>query len=65
MSNTMREKMGEVVSELVETNEKTAVVLADISVGYFHDAMQKHPERVLNLGIMEQTAVSLAAGFAL
>ena len=65
MSSSMRERMGEIVSELVEVDEKTAVVLADISVGYFSEASQKYPERVINLGIMEQTAVSLASGLAL
>ncbi|MEZ4659492.1 MAG: transketolase C-terminal domain-containing protein [Caldilineaceae bacterium] len=40
-------------------------MLADISTNYFRDAMQKHPARVINVGIMEQTAVSLAAGLAL
>jgi transketolase len=41
------------------------VVLADISTSYFRDASKKYPERVINVGIMEQTAVSLASGLAL
>lgn len=65
MSNSMRERMGTVVNELVENDEKTAVILADISTNYFQEAFRRYPNRVINLGIMEQTAVSLASGFAL
>jgi transketolase len=57
--------MGKVVNELIETDQRTALVLADISTDYFQEALKNYPERVINLGIMEQTAVSLAAGFAL
>lgn len=65
MSKSMRDRMGAVVSELIEADHNTAVVLADISTNYFGEAFKKFPERVVNLGIMEQTAVSLASGLAL
>lgn len=65
MSNSMRDRMGTVVNDLIKMDQKSALVLADISTNYFADALKDHPERVINLGIMEQTAVSLAAGFAL
>lgn len=65
MSDSMRDRMGKVVNELIESDPKTALVLADISTNYFRDAMQKHRARIINVGIMEQTAVSLAAGLAL
>ena len=65
MTNSMRDRMGAVVNELLATDEKTAVILADISTNYFQNAFGQYPERVVNVGIMEQTAVSLAAGFAL
>jgi transketolase len=61
----MRERMGAVVGELLEADPKTALVLADISSGYFKRQMQKYPYRVINVGIMEQTMISLAAGLAL
>jgi len=61
----MRDRMGAVISELLETDPDTALVLADISTGYFSRAFKEFPYRVVNVGIMEQTAVSLAAGFAL
>jgi transketolase len=57
--------MGQVVNDLIETDESTALILADIGKVYFLDALERFAERVINVGIMEQTAVSLAAGFAL
>lgn len=65
MTDTMRDRMGVVVSELVETDQNTALILADISKAHFLDVLENLPKRVINVGIMEQTAVSLAAGFAL
>jgi transketolase len=61
----MRDRMGAVVSDLLETDPKTALVLADISTDYFTRQFQKYPYRVVNVGIMEQTMLSLAAGLAL
>ena len=65
MADSMRDRMGKVVCDLIETDQKTALVLADIGTNYFVDALKNFPERVINLGIMEQTAVSVAAGLAL
>ena len=65
MPDSMRDRMGEVVSDLIETDHSTALILADIGKDRFWDALKNYPDRVINVGIMEQTAVSLAAGFAL
>jgi len=65
MPDSMRERMAAVVSELIESDPKTALVLADISAAYFRDTLRQYPDRAINVGIMEQTMVSLAAGFAL
>lgn len=61
----MREQMARTITDLMDGDPRLAVVLCDISVGLFAEAAAKHPSRVVNLGIMEQTAVSLAAGLAL
>jgi len=55
--------MGQTVKELIESDERLVVVLAEISTGYFEGT--SHPERVINVGIMEQTMTSVAAGMAL
>ncbi|MBN1583705.1 MAG: hypothetical protein JXA89_23565 [Anaerolineae bacterium] len=65
MPDSMRDRMAQVVSDLIGTDPGTALVLADISASYFRDAMKRFPHRVINVGIMEQTAVSVAAGLAL
>jgi transketolase len=61
----MRGAFGATVSDLVARDERVAVVLAEISTQYFAEAMRDHPDRVVNLGIMEQAMVGVAAGFAL
>jgi len=65
MPDTMRGRMAQVVSGLIETDPDTALILADIGKAQFLDLLQRFPERVVNVGIMEQTAVSVAAGFAM
>ena len=65
MPDTMRDRMAQVVSELIETDPNTALILADIGKADYLDVLERFPERAINLGIMEQTAVSLAAGFAM
>lgn len=62
---SMREQMASTLLDLLATDERLVVVLADISSGYFSDAETAYPNRVINVGIMEQTAVSLAAGYAI
>jgi transketolase len=61
----MRQAFGATVSDLVEHDERVAVVLAEISTSYFERAMANHPDRVVDVGIMEQTMVGVAAGFAM
>lgn len=65
IETTMRAQLARTVTDLMDTDPRLVMVLCDISAGLFDDAAAKHPGRVLNLGIMEQTAVSLAAGLAL
>lgn len=65
MESTMRAQMAATIGDLMSSDPRLFVVLADISEGYFDDASKRHPERVINLGIMEQTMLSLAAGLAL
>ena len=65
MLDSMRDRMGKVVCDLLETDPRTALILADISTNYFQEVKKKFSYRVINVGIMEQTAVSLAAGFAM
>jgi transketolase len=62
---TMREAFGRTASEIVEEDPDAAVVLAEISTEYFEECAARHPDRVINVGIMEQTMVGVAAGLAM
>lgn len=61
----MRERFVATTSELLDRDERLAVVLADISAAAFEEARRRHPDRVVNVGIREQLLVSFAAGLAL
>ncbi len=65
--DTMRDRFVAVTTDLLDTDPHTAVVLADIGVGRFADegAIDRHPDRIINVGIREQAMVGVAAGFAL
>jgi transketolase len=61
----MRAAFGSTVSDLVDRDDRVAVVLAEISAQYLAAAIHAHPGRVVNIGIMEQAMVGVAAGFAM
>ena len=65
--STMRDRFIDVSGELLEERPELALVLADISYSYFSAAgvVERHPGRVLNVGIREQLLVGFAAGLAL
>ncbi len=62
---TMRDRFEQVATKLLDDNPNLAVVLADIGVTGFAEAMARHPGRVINVGIREQLLISLAGGLAL
>jgi len=63
--SAMRERFASTATELLDRDERAAIVLAEISVGMFDRAMADHPARVVNVGIMEQTMVGVSAGLAM
>jgi transketolase len=60
----MRKVFQEVTSDLIQTHPELYLLLGDIGVFGFKDAMRRSPNRVLNLGILEQGMVGFAAGLA-
>src|SRR5579883_267581 len=56
----MRTQMVNTLSTMLKEDKRLVVVLADISASRF----QPH-ERIINVGIMEQSMISVAAGMAL
>jgi transketolase len=61
----MREQAMATAVDLFERDERVAIVMADISLDYLRPAVDHDPRRAINAGIMEQSAVGIAAGFAL
>ena len=61
----MRKAFAQSVSRELLENEFSTLLLGDIGVHAFRDSFEKFPERVYNIGILEQSMVSLAAGMAL
>ncbi|MFJ2810094.1 transketolase family protein [Kitasatospora sp. NPDC087271] len=63
--DTMRDRFIDVTSRLLDEDPRLAVVLADISAAAFAPAQQRHPDRVVNVGIREQLLIGAAGGLAL
>jgi transketolase len=63
--DTMRDRFMRVTSELLDSDPRVAVVLADIGASSFEPARQRHPNRVINLGIREQLLIGVTSGLAL
>lgn len=64
-SLAMRERFAETSTRLLDDDPSLAVVVAEISAALFGDAMSRHPDRVINVGIREQLAVNVGAGLSL
>ncbi len=60
-----REQFIYTTKELLNNDDKTALVLAGISMASFEDEFKKYPNRVINAGICEQAVVGFAAGLSI
>ena len=60
----MRKAFVEETTELFENYEEVVLLLGDIGVFGFKDVIAKHPYRAINLGILEQSMLGVAAGMA-
>ena len=61
----MRREFAIVMAEELRSNENSVLILGDIGVFGHRDSFIRYPDRVFNVGILEQSMVSLAAGMAL
>src|SRR6266702_8256994 len=61
----MRQQMVKTLEELMAYDERLVVALAEISYSLFKNSSPAQTERILNLGILEQAMVSVAAGIAM
>lgn len=61
----MRKQFVKTITELMEKDERLYLLLGDIGVYGFRNVLQKYPLRAQNVGVCEQSMISLAAGLAL
>jgi len=61
----MRRRFGEVITQLADEDDDIFVIVADIGYRVFDDFRDKYPERFINMGICEQSIISVASGMAL
>ena len=61
----MRRTFGRAIAELADTDEKIYVLVGDIGYRVFDEFRNKHPDRFINMGICEQSMISVSAGMAL
>lgn len=64
-SVNMRKQLVITIEDVLAKDDKLILLLGDIGVFGFRNAFALYPDRVLNIGILEQATVSLAAGLAL
>lgn len=60
----MRKQFVSTVESLLEKNPELSLLLGDIGVFGFKEAFKKYSDRVLNIGILEQSTIGVAAGMA-
>lgn len=61
----MRKQFVKTVEALLENDKNLVLLLGDIGVFGFRRASEKYPDRVYNIGILEQATVSMASGMAM
>ncbi|MFJ6792948.1 transketolase family protein [Streptomyces sp. NPDC091268] len=63
--DTMRERFVSVTSRALDEDPRLALVLAEITADGFRPARERHPDRVINVGIREQLLIGVGGGLAL
>ena len=60
----MRKQFTSTIKEIFSKDKKTIMLLGDIGVYSFRDLFKKYPKRFYNIGILEQSMISMAAGLS-
>ncbi len=61
----MRRSFGKIINELAHKDEKIYLLVGDIGYRVFDEFRNDHPNRFFNLGICEQSIISVASGMAI
>ena len=60
----MRKQFIKTVTNLFKKDKKTVMLLGDIGVFGFRNLFKSYPKRIYNIGILEQSMISMAAGLS-
>ncbi|MDT8303550.1 MAG: hypothetical protein RQ760_18870 [Sedimentisphaerales bacterium] len=60
----MRQQFKNTVTSLAAYNDRIVMLLGDVSVYLFKDFKEKYPDRFYNIGICENTLISVGAGLS-
>jgi len=60
----MRKQFKDTIIEIGTHNDKIVMILGDVSVYLFREFQEKYPERFFNMGICENTLISVSAGLS-
>jgi transketolase len=60
----MRAQFVKTTSDLMAEDARVSLLLGDIGVHGFRDVLKNYPDRAFNIGILEQSTIGIAAGFA-
>jgi len=60
----MRKQLVNSVHQLLDDNKDTILLLGDIGIFGFKKSFEDYPNRVYNIGILEQSMISLASGLS-
>ncbi|MFI8961996.1 transketolase family protein [Streptomyces sp. NPDC053493] len=63
--DTMRDRFIATTTRLLDEDPRLALLLAEISKDGFRQALDRHPDRVINVGIREQLLIGAGGGMAL
>lgn len=61
----MRKAFVEIILDLFKQDKKLITFLGDIGIFGFRDAFKNFPNRIYNIGILEQSMISVAAGLSI
>lgn len=60
----MRKELVNSIEHILSTDDRATLLLGDIGVFGFRNAFKDHPNRTYNIGILEQSTISLASGMS-
>ena len=60
----MRRAFRDSLNDVFSSNEELFLLLGDIGVFGFKDILKQHPERAINIGILEQSMMGIVAGLS-